>query len=98
MEEGIKINQHVYLNMLKEQLVPWINATFKESCIALQQDRATSQTVNLVQVWCTKNMASFWTKELWPPSPDLNLMDFAVWSILESNACSFYHPRVTPFN
>ena len=32
-------------------------------------------------------------KELWPPSsPDLNLMDFAVWSILESNACSSYHP------
>ena len=35
-------------------------------------------------------------KELWPPSsPDLNPMDFSVWSILESNAGSSYHSRVT---
>ena len=96
IEEGVKINQHVYLNMLKKQLVPWINATFKESGITLQQDGATSHTANLVQEWCNKNMAGFWTKELWPPSsPDLNPMDFAIWSILESNACSSYHSSVT---
>ena len=63
IEEGAKINQHVYLNMLKEQLVPQINATFKESGITLQQDRATSHTANLVQEWCNKKMAGFWTKE-----------------------------------
>ena len=40
-------------------------------------------------------MADLLTKELWPPSPDLNPMDFAVWSILESNACSSYHQSVT---
>ena len=35
-------------------------------------------------------------EELWPPfSPDLIPMDFAAWSILESNACSSYHPSVT---
>ena len=73
--------------MLKEQLVPWIYATFKESGITHQQDGATSHTVNLVQEWCNKSMAGFSTKESWPPSsPDLNPMDFAVWSILESNA------------
>ena len=78
--------------MLKEQLVPWINAAFKESGITVQQDGATSQTANLVQEWCNKNIAGFWTKELWPPSsPDLNPMDFAVWSILDTNACSSDH-------
>ena len=72
-----------------------MNATFKESGITLQQG-ATSHTANLVQEWCNKNMAGFWTKELWPhSSPDLNPMDFAVWSILESNACPSYHPSVT---
>ena len=95
IEEEVENNQHVYLNMLKEQLVPWINATFKESGINLQQDGATPHTANLVHVWCSKNTAGFWTKESWPPSPDLNLMDFAVWSILDSNACSSYHPSVT---
>ena len=34
-------------------------------------------------------MAGFWVKYLWPPSsPDLNSMDFAIWTILESNSCS----------
>ena len=96
IEEVVKIDQHVYLNMVKEQLVPWINATFKESGITLQQDGATSHTANLVQEWCNKNMAGFWTKESCPhSSPDLNPMDIAVWSILESNACSSYLPSVT---
>ena len=41
-------------------------------------------------------MAGFLTKESWPPSSqDLNPMDFAVWSILESNVSSSYHPSVT---
>lgn len=31
----------------------------------------------------------FLSKEMWPPSsPDLNPMDFFVWSILEARACS----------
>ena len=47
--EGVSNNQHVHLNVLKEQLVPWINATFKEPGITLQQDGATSHTANLVQ-------------------------------------------------
>ena len=93
IEEWVKINQHVYV-FLKEQLVPWINAISKESGITLQQDGATFHTANLVQEWGNRNMAGFGTRELWPPSsPDFNPMDFAVWNILESNACSSY-PQV----
>ena len=34
-------------------------------------------------------MTGFWQKELWPSSsPDLNPINFAIWSILESKACS----------
>ena len=37
----------------------------------------------------------FWEKEVWPPSsPDLNLMDFGIWSILEQKACSTSHPNI----
>ena len=39
-------------------------------------------------------MTGFLSKELWPASsPDLNLMDFAIWS-LESTACSSNHPNI----
>ena len=76
--------------------VLWINATFKESGINLQQGVATFHATNLVQEWCNKNMTGFGTKGLWPPpSPDLNPMDFVIWSILESNTCLYYYPRIT---
>ena len=95
IEEGVKVNQHVYLALLKNKLVPWINATLGESVIILQQDGATSHTANRIQEWCKRNMTWFWPKELWPPSsPDLDPMDFAIWSILESKACSSNHTNI----
>ena len=34
----------------------------------------------------------FWPKSYWPPcSPDLNVMDFAIWGMLAQKACSVYH-------
>ena len=30
IEEGVKTNQQVYLKLLKEQLIPWINRTFRD--------------------------------------------------------------------
>ena len=99
MKEGIKVNQHVCLDLLKNKLVPWINATFGEIGIILQQDGATSRTANRVQEGCKRNMTGFWPKELWPPSsPDLNPMYFTIWSILESKACSSNHPNIGALN
>ena len=73
--------------------MPWVNAMFEESRITLQQDRVTTHMANLVQEWCKRNMVGL--KELWPPfSPDLNPMDFAIWSILENKACSSNHQSV----
>ena len=30
IDEGVKVNQHVYLNMLEDQLVPWVITTFNK--------------------------------------------------------------------
>ena len=44
-------------------------------------------------------MTGFRPKELWPPSSlDLNHMDFVIWSILESKACSLSHPNIGALN
>ena len=95
IEERVKVNQHMYLDLLKNKLVPWINATFGESGNILQQDGATSHTANRVQECSKRNMTGYWPKELWPPSfPDLNPIDFAIWSILESKTCSSNHPNI----
>ena len=59
-----------------EQLIPWINRTFEEAGITLQQDGADTHTANVVQDWCKNNMPGFLGKDLWPPSsPDLNTIN-----------------------
>ena len=45
--------------------------------------------------WCFRHFPKFWSEEIWPPSfPDLNPMDFCVWSYLETKACSVAHTSV----
>ena len=81
--------------MLKNRVLPWINLLPGNQAVTLQQDGATAHTVKMVQAWCKDNFKSFWSKELWPPSsPDLNLMDFGIWSILERKTCAVSHSNV----
>ena len=41
------------------------------------------------------NVAGFWDKSLWPSnSPDLNPLDYSVWSVVETNSCKTPHPNV----
>ena len=46
IEEGVKINQHVYLGLLRDQVVPWVQSTIGDGGVTLQQDGATSQRQN----------------------------------------------------
>ena len=40
-------------------------------------------------------MPGFWDKDIGPSSsPDLNPMDFAIWTILESRVCAAAHSRI----
>ena len=95
IDEGVKINQTIYRRMLEEKVIPWVQETVGEEGITLQQDGATSHTAKAVQHWCKTNFKGFWEKEVWPPSsPDLNPMDFGIWSILEQKACSTSHPNI----
>ena len=95
IEEGVKINQTVYRRMLEEKVLPWVQEVVGEQGVTLQQDGATSHTANSVQAWCRCNFKGFWEKELWPlSSPDLNPMDFGLWSILETKAFCTSHPNL----
>ena len=55
IEEGVEINQHVYLAMLIEEVLLWVKKTMENSGVTLQQDGATSHTAKMVQSWCKKN-------------------------------------------
>lgn len=92
VERGVKINVEVYQNrILKEIVKPWTQNYFKESEWTFQQDWAPAHGSKSTLSFCQKN----WGKDLWPSnSPDLNPMDFSVWSILESRACAKSHKSV----
>ena len=80
--------------MLKDKVVPWLKKVTGNKEITLQQNGATSHTARLVQNWCKDNFKSFWPKELWPSSSDLNTIDFGIWSILERKCCAVSHSSV----
>ena len=44
IEGGVKINQQVYLAILKDEVLPWVKKTIENSGVTLQQDGATSHT------------------------------------------------------
>lgn len=85
IEEGVRVNTQVYIKMLDEKVFPWITESFGKRYV-FTQDGAPSHTSNLTQKWCKDHFSGFWDKNMWPPSsPDINPMDFAIWSILESD-------------
>ena len=79
---------------MKNTVLPWINSLPGNQAVTLQQDGATAHAAKMVQAWYKDNFKSFWSKELWPPSPDFNPMDFGIWSILERKACAVSHTNV----
>ncbi len=93
--EGVKVNKDIYLNMMKSDVLSWLQSTYPGAPYLFQQNGAPSHTGKVVQEWSKQNFSRFWDKELWPPSsPDMNPMDFSIWSVLESRACSKNHANV----
>lgn len=90
-EKGQSVNTEVYLNVLKQHVKPWIIKVAGARPYVFQQDGAPAHTSRAVQNWLAENFDMFWSKDLWPPSsPDLNPLDYYLWSVLEreSNKCS----------
>lgn len=93
--EGVKISGTVYLDMLEKNMLPWLKKCYGNKSYIFQQDGAPAHTSNKVQQWCKENLSGFWDKLIWPPSsPDLNVMDYSIWSMLEGRACNRNHRSV----
>ena len=65
----------------------------------MQLSLSLVQDVQLSLRWCKNHFPHFWSKEVWPlSSPDLNPINFCVWSILEADACALSHDSVEALN
>ncbi|KAI6650840.1 Transposase [Oopsacas minuta] len=87
---GVKINAATYKELILQSIVKDLGEMmFENQPFIFQQDGAPAHTANSTQEWLWTNIPDFISKVEWPPSsPDLNPLDFSVWSILESSACS----------
>ncbi|KAI6646850.1 hypothetical protein LOD99_9119 [Oopsacas minuta] len=58
-------------------------------------DGAPAHISKVNQAWLKENIPDFIPKDEWPPySPDLNPMDYSIWSISETKACAKAHTNV----
>lgn len=95
--KGVKINAQTYLDdILKKVVEPWASQHFGNSHWTYQQDSAPAHKAKIVQDWCSGHFPDLITPSEWPPySPDLNPMDFSVWSVLEAKACTTPHASLS---
>lgn len=86
IEKDVKINAAYYKTEVLEKVVaPSLQSLYGDDHYVFQQDGAPAHTANVVQAWCRANLTDFLDKTLWPPSsPDLNPLDFFVWSYMMS--------------
>ena len=96
VDPGVKINQDYYKQqILRDVLEPWARAHFRNKPWVFQKDSAPAHKALKVQRWCASHFPGFITSQEWPPySPDLNPLDYSVWSILEARACATPHKNL----
>ena len=79
-EVDVKVNIKVYLDVLKSGVIPWCNQVAGGRPWVWQQDSASAHKSKETQKECY----DFVPFSYWPPSPDLNLLDYLVWSYVEN--------------
>ena len=85
IDRNVKINAEVYQNtILRGVLQPWAIEHFGENQFFLQQDWAPAHGAKTTIKACEELFPGFCGKDIWPSnSPDLNPLDFSIWSIME---------------
>jgi hypothetical protein len=93
VNEGVKINKEYYQSKILEAVaLPWAQQHFGNQQWIIQQDSALVHKVKTTQELCRAHFPDFISSVKWPPySPDLNPMDYSIWSILEARDCAKPH-------
>ena len=79
IEGLVKVDQHIYLPILKDKVLLWVKKSMGNSGVTLQQDVTTSHTAKIVQSWCKENLRFFGSL----PSCNLNQwsQNYGLWAM-----------------
>ncbi|KAI6651313.1 hypothetical protein LOD99_5279 [Oopsacas minuta] len=94
--QGVKINQSVYRqSILENASKPWAQSHFGNDLWVFQQDSAQLTRLKPLKSGARPIFPGVISSEEWPPcSPDLNPLDFSIWSILEERVNATPHRSV----
>ena len=82
---GLKVNTKVYLDVLKSVVIPWCNQVGGGRSWVWQQHSVPAHKSKETQAWLQKESYDFVSFSHWlPSSPDLNPLDYFVWSYVEN--------------
>lgn len=69
----------------KKEIIPWVSLHLENGDWTYQHDSPPVRKAKMAQMWCANNSLDFFSAEEWPlHSPDLNAMDYSIWSMLTS--------------
>ena len=93
VSQGVKINSEIYKELILEPEIKGAGKKlFNNEEWIFQQDSAPAHASNATQSWLRAENIEFISKEEWPPSsPDLNPLDYSIWGILQTRACTKPH-------
>ena len=84
---GFRLDSEAYIEALRETLIPWMRrvASARGNVPFLwQQDSAPAHRAKKTLAFLKEQGIPFWSPMEWPPnSPDLNPLDYAVWSMVQ---------------
>lgn len=85
-------------NVLKQHLIPYARPMYGDKYYCFQQDSAPSHKAKSVQKWLEQNVPDFLSVEEWPAaSPDLNPLDYTIWSYMLTKLGSVKHMNLERF-
>ncbi|MCP4489713.1 MAG: hypothetical protein GY820_20720 [Gammaproteobacteria bacterium] len=94
--KGVKINAEFYIKeVLEKGLLLWSEKTYGDKLYCSQQDGTPAHGAKTCQNGCIDHLPGFIPASEWPPSsPDLNPLNFLLWSTLEAKVCSTNLPTL----
>ena len=95
IHENEKITSEVYQKLLRRHFLPWLRKNYASGTYVFQQDGAPAHTSRSTVDFLNAEAVEFWTPSMWPPSsPDLNPLDYAIWSRMVKEVNNHRHTSV----